>query len=107
MLRYKLYVNQIIEMIGLIEKHKGEGLDDEQNWDATLMRLQVIGENIGKIPMEIRKEYPNIEWDKFKNLRNIISHVYIEVLKEMVKDIIENKLPKLKVEIKNLGKDKK
>ncbi|MFH0711761.1 MAG: HepT-like ribonuclease domain-containing protein [archaeon] len=102
MLRSKLYFSQILRMINLIEKHREDGLDDEQNWDATLMRLQVIGENIGKIPMGVRKRYPDIEWDKFKNLRNIISHVYIGVLKEVVKDTIENKLPRLGIEIKNI-----
>ena len=106
MLKYRLYVDQILEMISLIEKYKEDGLDDEQNWDATLMRLQVIGENVGKIPKEVKKKYSDIEWDKFKNLRNIISHVYMNVLKEVVKDAIENGLPKLKVEMEKMKNEK-
>lgn len=64
MLDYKLYVNVIFEMIDKIEKSastKKELMENPELQDATLMRLQVIGENIKKMPLEIKKQYKEIK----------------------------------------------
>ncbi len=57
----KLYVNVILEMIEKIESSvvrlsKENFLKDSEMQDATLMRLQVIGENIKNIPQELKKK---------------------------------------------------
>ncbi|MDP1728600.1 MAG: DUF86 domain-containing protein [archaeon] len=60
MQEYRLYINLIKETIARIEDSlqsisKQEFIADRDIQDATLMRLQVIGENIKKIPAEIKK----------------------------------------------------
>ena len=68
--------------------------------DATLMRLQVIGENIKKIPFKIKKKNKNIKWRKFEKLRNLISHKYGSVDYEIIWNFINENLPELKQQIK-------
>jgi uncharacterized protein with HEPN domain len=39
------------------------------------MRLQVIGENIKNIPLEIKKKNKELKWKKFKELKLGISKI--------------------------------
>lgn len=101
MLNYKLYTNTILEMIGRIQsslKDKNDFMKNYELQDATLMRLQVIGENIKKIPSEIKKDN-KISWRKFERLRNLISHKYNSVDYEIVWNFIKKNLPELKKQI--------
>jgi uncharacterized protein with HEPN domain len=57
----KLYINVIIESIEKIERsmeniNYQDFLNNSNLQDATLMRLQFIGENIKKIPLEIKNK---------------------------------------------------
>jgi uncharacterized protein with HEPN domain len=98
MLNYNIYINQIIDTIKKIEnsvKNK-EDLNKADIWDATLMRLQVIGENSKSIPFKIRKKYYELNWKGIFNLRNLISHKYQMIDKGLIWEFINNKIPKIK-----------
>lgn len=104
---FKLYVNVIIEIIEKIENSftsisKSEFMSDSELQDATLMRLQVIGENIKKIPPEVKKKNKETKWKKFEKLRNIISHKYNSVDYNLIWSFIENNLEELKLGIISL-----
>ncbi|MCK5624706.1 DUF86 domain-containing protein [Candidatus Pacearchaeota archaeon] len=108
MLKYKIYINEILETIDKIDKSlkgylKKEFLENDEKFDSTLMRLQTIRENIKKIPLKIKKGY-KISWNKFERTRDIISHAYSNVNKDIIWDIIKNKLPELKKVIKDVSK---
>jgi|TARA_Y100000034_G_scaffold57933_1_gene70698 uncharacterized protein with HEPN domain len=105
MLRYKLYINLILEMIKKIEvscKEKNLLMKDIDLQDATLMRLQVIGENIRKIPSNIKKKNKELKWKKFERLKNLISHRYESINWEIIWNFIEVNLPELKKEVLKL-----
>lgn len=107
MQRYELYLNQILENIEKIENSfKGKdrkNLEKEDVLrDATYMRIQVIGENINKIPLEIRNKYSKVKWERIKDSRDIISHAYIKVNINIIWDLIRIELPKLKKVIENI-----
>jgi uncharacterized protein with HEPN domain len=101
MQNYNLFVNVIIEMIKKIEtsikniKYQ-DFLKNEELQDATLMRLQVIGENIKNIPPNIKKQNKKINWKKFEKLRNIISHKYASIDYFIIWNFIEKNLEELK-----------
>jgi len=104
MLEYKLYINQILENIDKIENsirntNKNEFIEDSELHDATLMRLQVIGENIIKIPPELKKNNKEIKWKRFEKLRNIISHKYDLIDYNLIWSFIENNIEDLKLAI--------
>jgi len=103
----KLYLNVITESIEKIEKSmKDINFQDFLNninlQDATLMRLQVIGENIKKIPLDIKKKNKGINWKKFEKLRNIISHKYDSIDYSIIWSFVENNLKELKSGILNI-----
>jgi uncharacterized protein with HEPN domain len=73
--------------------------------DAISMRLQVIGETvkkIDKIEPSLFEMYQDVEWRKIMRLRDIISHHYEMVDHEIIFDICEAHLPRLKLAIQNI-----
>jgi|SRR3989344_1280119 len=107
MSEYNIYLENIIESIKKIEVSTKYISHDrlKENvdvWDATLMRLQVIGESIKKLPSKIKKRHKEVEWRKLAQLRNIISHDYFVVSPKIVEDIIRNKLPSVKEKINEI-----
>jgi len=107
MSEYKLYRNVILEMIDKIEKsigrvEKKEFINSPELQDATLMRLQVIGENIKNIPLQIKKKYKEVSWKKFEKLRNVISHKYASVDYNLIWNFLENNLNELKKGVRNI-----
>jgi uncharacterized protein with HEPN domain len=55
---------------------------------------------IDKISDEFKKKHPEIEWLKIKGFRNIVAHDYFGIDAEEVWQIIKNKIPTLKSDIK-------
>ena len=105
MLRYKLYANLALEMCDRLERTGVANIDDETTWDATLMRFQVLGENVKKIPSKFKKRFPEIKWRNFEWFRNQISHDYRTVFKEVVRDLIERDLKYLRDALENIKKE--
>ncbi len=67
--------------------------------DAISMRLQVIGESVKRIQkkdLSLLHRYVEIEWDKIARFRDLVSHHYEHVDHEIVYDICQNHIPKLR-----------
>ena len=107
MLNYNIYLQNILNAINKIERDckNKEILNDENIWDMTLMRLQVIGENSIMLPKEIKQKHKEIKWRNIRNLRNIISHKYDIIDKDLIWKFIEKKMPELKEAIKQIKQD--
>ena len=104
----------ILESIGLIEEWS-QGMTELHDFmispgrvmafNACVMRLQVIGEHVGKLlkenanPLEC---YPEIPWQAIYGMRNIIAHEYGNIDEAIVVSVINDDLPKLKAVIKDL-----
>lgn len=67
-------------------------------FNACVMRLQVIGEHVGKL-LKAKEQplarYPEIPWEAIRGMRNLISHEYANVDEAIVYDTIRNGLPAL------------
>ena len=67
--------------------------------DASILRLQIIGESIRAVDDmtkgELFTHYPSIPWHNIIGLRNIISHDYANVNYSMIVKIIKNNLQDL------------
>jgi uncharacterized protein with HEPN domain len=80
-------------------------MSDPNAQDATLMRLQDIGEQLARIrdnSPDFYDEYHTDEWFKLIGLRNIISHGYREVDFEVIWDIVTHKLSYFSKQITDL-----
>lgn len=67
--------------------------------DSISMRLQVIGESVKQIQktnLAFLNRYTEIEWDKIARFRDLVSHHYQHVDHEIVYDICENHIPRLR-----------
>ena len=74
-------------------------------FNACVMRLQVIGEHVGKLLREESKpldKYTDIPWHAIYGMRNIISHEYANIDEAIVVSAIKEDLPKLKIVIEEL-----
>ena len=70
--------------------------------DATVRRLEIIGEAVKNIPESFRSKYPDVEWRKIAGLRDIIIHSYFGIDFEVIWGIIKKDVPVLKKQIKEI-----
>ena len=82
--RLRLFIEDILESIKLIEKYLGntskENLDNNQKLkDSIVRRLEIIGEAVKNIPDNFRKKYPEVPWKKIAGLRDVIIHTYSNI----------------------------
>jgi uncharacterized protein with HEPN domain len=96
----------IQEAIYQVEKYTAQGRtafdQDEliQTW--VVHHLQIIGEACRGISQSLKDEYPAVPWTKIIGMRNILVHLYFGIDEEVIWSVVENELPPLKQEIKNI-----
>lgn len=85
-----------------------EGLDqeifqaDEKAYDATIRKLELIGEAATHIPEAIRESFPSIPWRQVIATRNRLIHGYLGIDNEILWSIIREDIPVLLHELKRL-----
>lgn len=67
-----------------------EFLSDEKTYDAILMRIIAIGEELARASTAFDDKYRQLEWHKIIGLRNRIAHGYYEVDKDTIWEILTN-----------------
>ena len=76
-------------------------------FNACVMRLQVIGEHVGKLlnsPQKPLEAYQQIPWHAIYGLRNVISHEYANIDEDVIVSIINDDLEPLKAAVEELSK---
>ncbi|MBQ8673463.1 MAG: DUF86 domain-containing protein [Bacteroides sp.] len=79
--------------------------DNMTRFDSCVMRLQAIGEQIGKILREEDSpldKYPEIPWLAAYDMRNFISHEYANIDEEIVFDVIKEDLPRMQKAVREM-----
>ena len=107
-------LEDILESINLIQEWS-EGRKTVQDFmssstgvmafNACVMRLQVIGEQVGKLLKNDEKPlsaYPEIPWNAIYGMRNFVSHEYANIDEEVIVSTINDDLPPLKSVIEGL-----
>ena len=102
----KLFLEDIIEQIELIEgdsiSSKDRFLKDLRLRDATVRRIEIIGEAVKNISSSFRKKYPEVEWKEIAGTKDIMIHAYFRVDIDIVWKIVKEDLPKLKKQINEI-----
>ena len=107
---WKLFVEDILECIGKIEKYI-ENMEfndyekDSKTIDAVVRNLEIIGEASRNIPENIKMKYQNVYWKGIVGLRNRIIHEYFGVRLERVWETIKKDIPNLKPLFEKILKD--
>jgi uncharacterized protein with HEPN domain len=78
---------------------------DELHFDAVLRNLEIIGEAVKHVPEETRQKYPQVKWRKIAGFRDAVAHNYFEVSDEIVWDVIENIIPDLLKQVREILKE--
>jgi uncharacterized protein with HEPN domain len=81
---------------------KDEFIQDETLKRAFVRSIEVIGEATKKIPLDIRKKYPHIQWRAIAGMRDRLIHGYFGIDYDIVWDVVINKVPRLRQEIEEI-----
>jgi uncharacterized protein with HEPN domain len=77
-------------------------LDDEKTQDAVMYNLIILGEAANRISVEFQESHPEIPWSSIIGTRNVVVHGYDQVKSQIVWDIINKNLEKLKILLEDL-----
>ncbi len=76
--------------------------DNRLLYDATVMRLFTIGEDVAHLSEATLELAPAVEWHKIRGLRNVIAHGYAELDPARVWDIAVGFVPSFRKEVERL-----
>lgn len=73
--------------------------------DATLKRafvrsIEIIGEATKNLPDDVRRKHPQVEWRAMTGMRDRLVHGYFGVDHDIVWDVVANKVPALREEVR-------
>lgn len=97
----RLYLQHILESIEAIEKYAGKMsksafLKQPQVQDAVIRRLEIIGEAARHLSDNLLKASSQIEWRAVKAMRNFLIHEYFNVDLDLVWQVVNTDLEKMK-----------
>lgn len=102
-----VFIRHILDCIESIEKFS-DGLSKEEfkkndlKQSAILRKVEIIGEAVKHLPDSFRDEYSSAEWKKITGTRDRLIHQYFGVDLDLMWDVVKNKLPKLKKQIRKI-----
>ncbi len=110
-----LYINDILSSINAIEEFVSDMdfksfSNDRKTSSATIRELEVIGEAVGKVSVELKTEYQDINWRDIKDLRNLLIHEYFGIDLEIIWNIVIKDITTFKnnvIRVSNYIKDSK
>jgi len=97
-------INHIMDAVLEIEKYLyqktyNDFLNDTMLQSACIRQLEIIGEAAGRISEALKEKSDSVKWREIIGLRNLLIHEYFGVDIDLVWQIIETDLPKLKSNI--------
>ncbi len=106
-----IFLKHILESIKIIEGslHK-VSFDDFKNnitlQDASIRRMEIIGEAVKNLDKEIIKQNKKVDFVKVARMRDKLIHHYFGIDARLVWETIKNDLPKLKKDVEEILKQR-
>lgn len=93
------------EIMFLEEQFHGKSfedlLDNPLLQRASIRSLEIIGEAVKNLSDNLKSSNPDIKWKEIAGMRDKLIHHYFGVDLEVVWDVVENRLPELRITVKN------
>lgn len=103
----KILLLDILDSIEQIKKYtenisEDKFFDNLQIQDAVVRRIGIIGEAVKNLPTTFRNKHPDIPWKKIAGTRDVIIHDYSGIDIDLVWEIVNKDILKLKNQISKL-----
>ena len=85
-------------------KNKGETqfVEDELLQDAVIRNLEIIGEAVSKLSLELRTHHDDVPWREISGMRKRLIHGYMSVNLQIVWDTVVQVLPNFLSDIRTI-----
>lgn len=105
---WRLFIDDILDCAEKIVRYtKGMSFEafaaNELTRDAVLHNLEIIGEASKKIPEEVRRQHPEIDWKGMARLRDVLAHAYFLVNQSTIWDLVSREVPLLREQLRKLS----
>ena len=105
--RVRMYLGDILTAIERIRRYATgmtrERFDgDEKTQDPVFRRIEVIGEAVRKLPLELRNQYSEVPWRDIAGMRDVLIHDYRFVNLNETWRVIHDDLPKLEAQVEQI-----
>ena len=109
MRKFNFYLIDIIEAMEKIEEFVNdlsfeEFQKDDKTYSAIIRKFEIIGEASKNIPDKIRNELSEIPWKEMAGMRDRLIHSYFGIDYKLVWITIKERIPKVKLLIKEAFK---
>ena len=102
----RVYLQHIRDALHDIETYTSTGrpsfFADRMRQDATLRKLQVIGEAVKSLSEGTKLKQPQVPWKQIAGMRDKVIHDYFGVNLEIIWGVVEKDLPELERAIREL-----
>lgn len=96
----RLFFSHLREAVGWIETYAQDGreafLEDRKTQDAVIRNLEIIGEAVKNLSADATSGNPEIPWRQMAGLRDKLIHGYFGVNLDLVWEVVQNDLPRLR-----------
>jgi uncharacterized protein with HEPN domain len=102
----RVYLLHILDSVTRALEYTREGhdafLSDTKTQDAVIRNIEIIGEAAKNLSPELKTAYPDIPWKQIAGMRDTLIHRYFGVKLDLVWQVVEDKLPGLKVRVEEI-----
>lgn len=82
-----------------------EFADDFRINFVVVRALEIVGEATKRLPMSLRKQYPDIPWQRMAGMRDRIIHGYDAIDYQIVWDAVKQEIPQVKPHLQQILAD--
>lgn len=105
-----VFIKHVLDAINDIQSSiknlsKKEFTESKDIKDATIRRIEIIGEAAKNISKKLKNKHKEIEWKKIIGTRDRLIHAYFNVDLDITWEIIKKDIPELKDKILEIKKD--
>ena len=104
--RDRLFLEHIIAAATDIEAFTVEGrhvfMQDRKTQSAVVRQLEIIGEAVKNLSVELTRLEPNVPWRQIAGARDRLIHAYFSVDIDAVWSMVERDLPALRVDVRRM-----